>query len=183
MPPKYTIYNKKYSITDNPGENFEGHWATVLKINNCSLSRFQYRKNPMKAWLSMVFDTEKVWVWDNQTATDNIGAGENANEYPQNIYFAENQKTFISEEKSEKSINQNLPIHVVNRSKLIIFFKPESTVTINGVTYKNDGAYPIDAHSVSNVPIDGLNINGIVYKITDGYNFINIAPDGTFETN
>ena len=94
MPPKYTIYNKKYSITDNPGGNFEGHWATVLKINNYSLSRFQYRKNPMKAWLSMVFDTEKVWVWDTSSDWSEITNQKNPEELIEKIRLAFKYKMF-----------------------------------------------------------------------------------------
>jgi uncharacterized Fe-S cluster protein YjdI len=85
-------------------------------------------------------------------------------------------------ENIDSDIN-NILVHagqcVKNNSSFYVFAKPDSdepspvrtsvdVIPPGGLTYKR---------------VDGLNINGKVYKITNGYNTITINPNGSYDTN
>jgi hypothetical protein len=76
------------------------------------------------------------------------------------------------------------PPRVINSSKKIIWFKPEGDYTdpSDGRVYKNDKAYPIIPDHWTTVPIDGIAIDGEVYKITNGYECVIINEDDTYST-
>ena len=52
---------------------------------------------------------------------------------------------------------------------------------MNGTTYDDDGAYPIGPHSSTNVPIDGINVQGTVIKVTNGSHLVTINPTGVVD--
>jgi hypothetical protein len=70
----------------------------------------------------------------------------------------------------------NISLQVINDYSGDVYFKPEGDITTQGYNYKNDGAYKMGKYSY--VPLDGVNVNGKVTKITGGYNFIHITPKG-----
>jgi hypothetical protein len=96
---------------------------------------------------------------------------------------AHSSKSLPQNEDKMDSNEQVRKVHIRNNSDNKVFFKPEGDVDVDGVKYDNDGAYSIEPGESSYVPIDGIKINGDVYKISEGYNFIIINADGTYETN
>lgn len=70
----------------------------------------------------------------------------------------------------------NIPLQVINDYEGSVYFKPEGDLKTQGFTYKNDGAYKMG--KASYVPLDGVNVNGKVTKITGGYNLIHITKTG-----
>jgi RHS repeat-associated protein len=71
-----------------------------------------------------------------------------------------------------------LPLQVINYSKSTVFFKPDDNITINGFFYNQNGAYPIGPRKPSYIPIDGLNVNGVVTKVSNNYNLVIINSNG-----
>jgi len=65
-------------------------------------------------------------------------------------------------------------IYVQNPGPYVIYFKPEQTMTINGVEYKDDGAYPLMPGQSWNYPVDGVKTqlhDDQVYKVPGKYGF------------
>jgi hypothetical protein len=83
-------------------------------------------------------------------------------------------------EKKSDDVHSGFPgdgrIHVVNDYKGDVYFKPEGDLNLNEFEFKNDGAYKIGTKSW--IPLDGVNVNGKVYKIGDGYDSIHITETG-----
>jgi hypothetical protein len=67
---------------------------------------------------------------------------------------------------------------VINNTNSTVYFKPETTMYMNGTLYEDNGSYPIGPYSSTNVPIDGINVQGNIIKVTDGYKLVTIEPTG-----
>jgi hypothetical protein len=50
----------------------------------------------------------------------------------------------------------NGTVYVQNNSEYTIYFKPESEMVVNGVTYKDGGAYPLEPGGKWHYPVDGV---------------------------
>ncbi|HTO16572.1 MAG TPA: hypothetical protein VLZ83_12430, partial [Edaphocola sp.] len=83
-------------------------------------------------------------------------------------------------EKNPSDVHSGFPgdgrIHVTNEYKGDVYFKPEGDLNLNDFHFKNDGAYKMGTQSW--IPLDGINVNGKVYKISDGYSNIRITETG-----
>src|SRR5690606_6416397 len=92
----------------------------------------------------------------------------------------DNQSLQSGGEKTPDEVHSGFPgdgrIHVVNDYEGDVYFKPEGDLKLNDFEFKNDGAYKMGAKSW--VPLDGVNVNGKVYKISDGYSRIHITKTG-----
>jgi len=62
--------------------------------------------------------------------------------------------------------------YLINNSEHSIYFKPETTMTIDGVEYKNDGSYELKPGETWKYGIDGVSaphlVKGKVYKVSTG---------------
>ena len=62
----------------------------------------------------------------------------------------------IDENKS--SVGTSTTVYVENNSDYVIYFKPEETMIIDGITYDGSGAYPLAPGEKWNYPVDGIKI-------------------------
>src|SRR5690554_4199833 len=67
-------------------------------------------------------------------------------------------------------------IHVINNYSGDVYFKPEGNMKLNNFNFKNNKAYKMGKKSW--IPVDGINVNGIVYKISNGYSRVYISENG-----
>jgi len=83
-----------------------------------------------------------------------------------------NPETKGNEEKS--TTQEAKTIYAQNTGPYVIYFKPEGTMTINGVEYKDDGAYPLMPGQSWYYPVDGVKTqlhDDQVFKVPGKYGF------------
>lgn len=68
----------------------------------------------------------------------------------------------------------NRPYQVRNNWPITIYGKPENNVPAD----QRPNVVVIPPGGTTNIPIDGLSINGIVYKFINGYGWIDVNPNG-----
>ncbi len=84
---------------------------------------------------------------------------------------------FLGERDDIDQDAQDYP-ELTNNYNRDIGFKPDYDITIDGVSYSNKGAYTLCAGEKIRIPIDGVNVNGTVHKVTNGYESVIIDETG-----
>ena len=77
---------------------------------------------------------------------------------------------------TEENANVILPI-LINGSNITIYYKIENEEVAKANGQTEWTSYALPPHSMLNIRVDGINVDGTVYKIEEGYNYVIVNED------
>jgi hypothetical protein len=94
------------------------------------------------------------------------------NEYPGMESF-DDYDEWLNDDSSQNTF--------ANNTNNVVFFKPETTITVGGFTFQAGNSYPLLPGQYTTVPIDGFCMGSTVVKVTDNYSKVS-ANQGSYTT-